>query len=262
MSIISVLSSGNYITVNKTIASELGLTEAILLGELASECEYWEKQDKLSDGFFFSTVENVKENTTLSDKQQRSALNTLKAKGIVTVILKGIPAKRYIKINEEKVLPYLLNNISQNGNTSSAKMEELSSAKREELDVPKGQSNKNNNNKNNNKNNTNKYNVEIEEIVAYLNKKAGTNYRAKSKDTQKHIIARLSEKFTVDDFKAVIDKKCADWIGTEWEQYLRPATLFGTKFENYLNAKSKKQNIPDQRPKSETDIAFASLFGD
>ena len=262
MSIISVLSSGNYITVNKTIASELGLNEAILLGELASEHEYWERQDKLSDGFFFSTVENVKENTTLSDKQQRSALNTLKAKGIVTVVLKGIPAKRYIKINEEQVLPYLLNNISQNGNTSSAKMEELSSAKREELDVPKGQSNKNNNNKNNNKNNTNKYNVEIEEIVAYLNEKAGTNYRANSKDTQKHINARLAEGFTVEDFKTVISKKCSDWIGTEWEQYLRPATLFGTKFENYLNAKSKKQNIPDQKPKSETDVAFASLFGD
>lgn len=108
----------------------------------------------------------------------------------------------------------------------------------------------------------NKYNIEVEEIVAYLNEKLGTKYRANSKDTQKHIIARLSEKFTVDDFKAVIDKKCADWIGTDWEQYLRPATLFGTKFENYLNAKSKKQNIPDQKPKSETDVAFASLFGD
>lgn len=76
----------------------------------------------------------------------------------------------------------------------------------------------------------------IQEIISYLNKKAGKSYRAKSKDTTKHIKARLEEGFTVDEFKTVIDKKCAEWLGTEFEQYLRPATLFGTKFEGYLNA--------------------------
>lgn len=73
-------------------------------------------------------------------------------------------------------------------------------------------------------------------IVDYLNEKSGKNYRAKSKDTAKHINARLAEGFKVDDFKTVIDKKCAEWLGTEFEQYLRPQTLFGTKFESYLNA--------------------------
>ena len=76
----------------------------------------------------------------------------------------------------------------------------------------------------------------IKYIVDYLNAKAGKNYRAKSKDTAKHINARLAEGFKVEDFKTVIDKKCAEWLGTEFEQYLRPATLFGTKFEGYLNA--------------------------
>lgn len=73
-------------------------------------------------------------------------------------------------------------------------------------------------------------------IVDYLNKKARTAYKSKTKDTQKHINARLAEGFTVDDFKTVIDKKCAEWIGTDWEKFLRPSTLFGTKFEQYLNA--------------------------
>lgn len=83
-------------------------------------------------------------------------------------------------------------------------------------------------------------------IVDYLNEKAGTSFRAKSKDTQKHINARLEEGFTVEDFKTVIDNKCADWKGTEWEQYLRPSTLFGTKFENYLNRKAtSKQSKND-----------------
>ena len=119
MSVIDILSSGNYIVVNKKIASELGLCEAILLGELASEHKYWSNTENLEDGFFYSTVENIKENTTLSKDQQRNAMNTLKEKGIVTVILKGIPAKRYVRINEDAVIPYILDKFVQNGLTSS-----------------------------------------------------------------------------------------------------------------------------------------------
>ena len=79
-------------------------------------------------------------------------------------------------------------------------------------------------------------NTDVNSIVDYLNEKAGKSFRAKSKGTAKHINARLAEGFSVDDFKTVIDKKCAEWLGTEFEQYLRPETLFGTKFEGYLNA--------------------------
>ena len=83
-------------------------------------------------------------------------------------------------------------------------------------------------------------------IIDYLNEKAGKEFKFKSKDTQKHINARLSEGFTVENFKTVIDKKCVEWLGTDWEQYLRPATLFGTKFESYLNAKQVKKQTADQ----------------
>lgn len=78
------------------------------------------------------------------------------------------------------------------------------------------------------------------EIVDYLNAKAGTRYKASTASTRKHIKARLDEGFTIDDFKTVIDKKCAEWLtDSKMEQYLRPETLFGTKFEGYLNAKTK-----------------------
>ena len=100
----------------------------------------------------------------------------------------------------------------------------------------------------NNKSLNNKNNIYIS-VVEYLNEKAGTSYRSKSKDTQKHINARLAEGYTVDDFKSVIDKKCAEWKGTDFEQYLRPATLFGTKFENYLNSKATKHQVEKQEPK-------------
>jgi len=77
-------------------------------------------------------------------------------------------------------------------------------------------------------------------IVEYLNEKAKKSFKANNKTTQQHINARLSEGYTVDDFKTVIDKKCDEWLGTDFEQYLRPSTLFGSKFESYLNAPAKK----------------------
>jgi uncharacterized phage protein (TIGR02220 family) len=80
-------------------------------------------------------------------------------------------------------------------------------------------------------------------IVDHLNEKAGTKYRANGQATQRHINARIAEGFTVDDFKTVIDKKCDEWKGGEMEKYLRPETLFGTKFESYLNANTRKGGV-------------------
>lgn len=73
-------------------------------------------------------------------------------------------------------------------------------------------------------------------IIARLNEQAETAYRANSKATKSHINARLAEGYTVEDFYTVIEKKCTEWRGTDMEKYLRPETLFGSKFENYLNA--------------------------
>ena len=77
-------------------------------------------------------------------------------------------------------------------------------------------------------------------IVDYLNEKAGTKYKHTTRKTKDCIRARMKEGFTLDDFFRVIEVKCAEWLGTEWEKYLRPETLFGTKFESYLNTKPRK----------------------
>ena len=74
-----------------------------------------------------------------------------------------------------------------------------------------------------------------EKIIYHLNCKANTLYRPSGTLNQKYIDARLNEGFTVENFITVIDKKCAEWLGTDMEKYLRPETLFGNKFESYLN---------------------------
>ena len=83
---------------------------------------------------------------------------------------------------------------------------------------------------------------EIKEIISYLNQKARTNYKPTTKSTQKHINARLNEGYTVEDFKKVIDTKCSEWLNTDYSKYLRPETLFGNKFESYLNTSAAVQN--------------------
>ncbi len=88
--------------------------------------------------------------------------------------------------------------------------------------------------------------VYINNIVNYLNTKCGTKYKASSDSTKKHIRARLAEGYTEDDFRTVIDKKYDEWHGTEQEKYLRPETLFGSKFEGYLN---QKINSPPKKNK-------------
>lgn len=75
----------------------------------------------------------------------------------------------------------------------------------------------------------------IKEIIDYLNNKLKTRYSVYSKKSNTHIRARLNEGYSVEDFKLVIDQKYKDWYNTEYAEYLRPETLFGTKFEGYLN---------------------------
>jgi uncharacterized phage protein (TIGR02220 family) len=80
---------------------------------------------------------------------------------------------------------------------------------------------------------------EFKEIISYLNEKAGTKYRASGNKTQRLIKARFNNGFNIADFKKVIDTKTAEWSGTDMAKYLRPETLFGTKFESYLNQEVK-----------------------
>lgn len=87
---------------------------------------------------------------------------------------------------------------------------------------------------------------EVYEIIDYLNLKTGKSYKHTTKKTKSLIKARLNEHFTVDDFKKVIDNMCAKWIGTKWEEYLRPNTLFAGRFDDYLNQTPTKSETRER----------------
>ena len=94
--------------------------------------------------------------------------------------------------------------------------------------------------------------IPYQEIIEHLNLKAGTGYRHNSKTTRKHIHARWEDGFVLDDFKAVIDNKVVDWLeDSKYGKYLRPETLFGTKFESYLNKPAvNNDNTPKEPTKT------------
>ena len=157
--LMSILSNDSYIILNKNIMKKIGLYESILLGELCSEYVYWYKENKLQDGYFYSTRENIEEETTLSSHQQRKALKALISLGFIEIIEKDMPKKVYYKINEERIYKFLIEEDLEvtdvkNFNYKTLKNLTSSSEKIERQDVKKF--NINNNNINNNKNNNNK----------------------------------------------------------------------------------------------------------
>lgn len=102
-------------------------------------------------------------------------------------------------------------------------------------------------------NNTNNNNTEnilsststvhpYKEIIEHLNDKSNKQYKHTTNKTQTLIKARFNEGFELEDFKSVIDTKSKEWMNTEMEKFIRPETLFGTKFESYLNQQDKKQD--------------------
>jgi uncharacterized phage protein (TIGR02220 family) len=79
------------------------------------------------------------------------------------------------------------------------------------------------------------------EVVKYLNLKVNSNYSYNARNIQQLVMDRLEEKFTLNDFKKVIDNKCRDWLNTQYAKYLRPETLFSVEhFDSYLNEKAPK----------------------
>lgn len=99
---------------------------------------------------------------------------------------------------------------------------------------------------------------ECERIIAYLNSRLKTRYTLTSA-TRTKIDARFAEGHTVEDFITVIDTKASEWLGKDSAKYLRPETLFGSKFEGYLNQKAVEAKASDFAEGSfDTESFFAA----
>ena len=81
-----------------------------------------------------------------------------------------------------------------------------------------------------------------QEVITYLNQVTNKNFNKNTASHHKYIKARLKEGYELKDFKHVVNVMAATWIGTDYERYLQPQTLFGNKFDSYLN-RSMPNNV-------------------
>lgn len=98
-----------------------------------------------------------------------------------------------------------------------------------------------------NKNVKNEKNEIYSRVITRLNGLTSKNFKYTTKKTISYIDSRLKDGFSEQDFYKVIDIKVEEWINTDMAKYLRPETLFGTKFESYLNQGSN--NIDEEKSK-------------
>lgn len=146
--------SDGYMTVNKKLAKVAGINESIIYGELVSRYFYFADNNKLTDdGYFFNTIEDLEEATTLTRNQQPKAINRLCELGLIDCKLKGMPGKRHFKINEDiKILlsliheAYAENKKAENQQTRKLKISKQESGKSatNNTNINKTKTNKNN----------------------------------------------------------------------------------------------------------------------
>lgn len=181
-------------------------------------------------GQFVTSLHSLSQETGLTVKQLRSALDRLKRANYVA-------SKATNKYRVITVLNY--DDI------------QIRASKKANKGQTKGKQRATDNNINNKSNIVGQtptaYSSEIKAVVDYLNSKLGSHYLTSTKSTRKHITARLKEGYNLDDFKTVIDSKRAEWLGTDKQKYLRPETLFGSKFEGYLNAAKMAITKPEDK---------------
>lgn len=161
----------------------------------------------------------------------------------------------YLVYEKPTEMPFSENGLSENGFSENGKTENR-----------KGQTTNNNSTNNDLTNIDSTYIDEnilsgnptaypYKNVIDYLNQQTGKNYKSTTKKNQTVIRARTDEGFSIDDFKRVIDNKVAEWKGTNMEKYLRPETLFGTKFEGYLNQELQPSGM-DQLERMKYDESY------
>lgn len=95
-----ILLKSGCIIVNKNLVRNIGLDAAILYSEICSKYKYFKQKEMLGeDGYFFNTVEDMSKDTSLSDYRQRKAIKKLKELGLICYQTRGLPARRYFKVN-------------------------------------------------------------------------------------------------------------------------------------------------------------------
>lgn len=196
---------------------------------------YWKdgryKGVEIPRGSFPASTADLAKATSLTENEIRTAVKHLKSTGEITNRNHGkYTVFTVVKYNEYQ------ENYNQNANRMQTVDNQITNTiLKEDKNEKKG-----------------KNNTLCAAVVDYLNKKSGSNFKPESKSTQRLVNGRVEDGFSLEDFRNVIDTMCEKWKHDEKMcQYLRPQTLFGAKFESYLNMAPKDKTHRVEKPKAE-----------
>ena len=103
----STLQNTAFIQINKKIARLVGIKAAVLLGELVSRHTYFETREWLKEDGFFAVSDHLKAETTLSYKEQKTAIKELTKFNLIEVERVGLPSKLYFYIQWDNIATLL-----------------------------------------------------------------------------------------------------------------------------------------------------------
>lgn len=102
--IYQLLNQDNTISLNRPLAHAVGLMETVVYSALIAKWQYYSDRGKLyPDGWFYSTIADLEESTSLSDKQQKRCITVLEKRGLIKCSPRGMPAKRSFYIIDDIV---------------------------------------------------------------------------------------------------------------------------------------------------------------
>ena len=233
----------------------LKITEDLNTALLLNQLVFWSDKSKRTDGFFYKTYGEWHEEIHLSEYQVRRSIKKLKELNIVETKLKkanGSPTLHY-RVLMNNLSDLILKNV-QNGilrnlrNETEVSSETLTDDYTDDYNI--------------NNMSSKSDSIPYSKIIDYLNDR--TNKRYKVTQKWKDLIkARWNEGQREDDFKKVIDVKTQQWIeSSEMNKYLRPQTLFGNKFDEYLNEYRPTIASTRLNEVEETQRRLREVYGD
>ena len=226
------------------LAKEMGLNEAIILQQI----HYWlvsSQHEKEGRKWVFNTYKEWQSQMPFwSESTIKRTIKSLEDQGYLLSANFNrfkMDKTKWYSIDYEKLAqleddarPFMEPPSGQNGTPLDAECDKEESGMTQAIPESTTESSS--------ENTTKKKIPPFSEIITYLNQKTHSTYKPGTRKTKELISARFHEGFLLEDFKRVIDLKTAEWLHDPlWNKYLRPETLFGMKFESYLNQKSGKE---------------------